>query len=157
MLILCVSCVCVLVRESVQMVKFLKPGKVVVLTQGRRAGHKAVIVQAHETGVDKRKYGHAVIAGVDKYPRKVTKSMGKKKVERRSRMKAFVKVVNLAHLMPTRYSFDLSHEKNDIRKIVTPKNLAPAARKNTRARLTKTFQDRYNSGKNPWFFRKLRF
>ena len=33
---------------------------------------------------------------------KVTKSMSKKLVEKRSRLKSFVKVINYNHLMPTR-------------------------------------------------------
>lgn len=53
------------------MVKFLKPNKVVVLLQGRYAGRKAVIVKNFDDGTQQRKYGHALVAGIAKYPRKV--------------------------------------------------------------------------------------
>ena len=53
------------------MVKFLKPNKVVVLLQGRFAGRKAVIVKNFDDGTNSRPYGHALVAGIDKYPRKV--------------------------------------------------------------------------------------
>ena len=89
------------------MVKFLKPGKVVVVLAGRYAGRKAVIVKVHEDGHADRKFGHCIIAGIDRYPRKVTRSMGKKKTEKRQKIKPFVKFVNFNHIMPTRYQVDL--------------------------------------------------
>lgn len=46
---------------------------------------------------------HFPVAGIERYPRKVTKSMGKKKIAKRSKVKPFVKVVNFNHVMPTRY------------------------------------------------------
>lgn len=53
------------------MVKFLKPNKVVLLLQGRYAGRKAVIVKNFDDGASGRQYGHALVAGIAKYPRKV--------------------------------------------------------------------------------------
>merc|ERR1712164_111992 len=47
--------------------------------------------------------GHCLVAGVAKAPLKVTKSMGKKKVEKRTKCKPFVKYCNYNHIMPTRY------------------------------------------------------
>eukprot|EP01094_Clydonella_sp_ATCC50884_P010552 TRINITY_DN2022_c0_g1_i2.p1 TRINITY_DN2022_c0_g1~~TRINITY_DN2022_c0_g1_i2.p1 ORF type:complete len:115 (-),score=30.19 TRINITY_DN2022_c0_g1_i2:290-634(-) len=84
------------------MVKFMKSGKVVIVLQGKYAGRKAVVVRNYDDGTETRKYGHAVIAGIDKYPRKVTRSMSKKKIARRSKIKPFVKTMNYNHLMPTR-------------------------------------------------------
>ena len=46
-----------------------------------------------------------------RYPLKVTKKMGKKKMAKRSKIKPFVKVCNFNHLMPTRYSIDVAMEK----------------------------------------------
>ena len=43
------------------------------------------------------------VAGLDRYPRKITKAMGAKKVAKRSLMKPFIKHVNFTHMMPTRY------------------------------------------------------
>jgi len=53
------------------MVKFLKANKVVVLLQGRYAGRKAVIVKNFDDGTKERPYGHAIVCGIAKYPRKV--------------------------------------------------------------------------------------
>ena len=77
-------------------------GKVVVILSGRYAGKKAVIVKNYDEGTEKRRYPHAIVAGVEKYPLKITNSMGKKKVAKRSKVHPFVKVVNYNHIMPTR-------------------------------------------------------
>ena len=37
---------------------------------------------------------HALVAGIDRYPRKVTKKMSKKKIQKRSKVKPFLKVSN---------------------------------------------------------------
>lgn len=58
--------------------------------------------QPYDEGSNERGYGHAVIAGIARYPRKVTKRMGKKKQARRNKIKPFVKVLNYNHLMATR-------------------------------------------------------
>lgn len=42
------------------------------------------------------------VAGIDRYPKKVIRALGKKKLEKRSKVKPFVKVINFNHLMPTR-------------------------------------------------------
>jgi len=89
------------------MVKFLKPNKVVIVLSGRYAGRKAVIVKNFDQGTEKRPYGHALVAGIDKYPLRITMGMTKKKVAKRSRVKPFVKVLNYQHVFPTRYSLDL--------------------------------------------------
>merc|ERR1711861_108693 len=94
------------------MVKFLKDGKIVVLLQGRYAGKKAVILKTNDDGGKERPYGHCVVAGVAKAPLPITKAMCKptekmkKLVQRRSRIKTFVKIVNYSHVMPTRYSVE---------------------------------------------------
>jgi len=55
--------------------KVLRPGKVVILLHGRFAGRKAVIVKTYDEGTDERRFGHCIVAGIDRYPRKVTKKM----------------------------------------------------------------------------------
>ncbi|KAJ8314136.1 hypothetical protein KUTeg_008697, partial [Tegillarca granosa] len=63
--------------------KFMKQGKVVLVLNGRFAGRKAVIVKNYDDGTQDRGYSHALVAGIDRYPRKVTKSMSKKKTKDR--------------------------------------------------------------------------
>jgi large subunit ribosomal protein L27e len=85
------------------MKKFLKPGRVVIILGGRYAGKKAVILKLFYEGSSNRKFGHALVAGISRSPRKVTKGMSETRVSRRIRIKPFVKYVNFNHFMPTRY------------------------------------------------------
>ena len=59
---------------------------------GRYAGRKAVIVKPNDEGTADKPFGHALIAGIDRYPRKVTKRMSKNKIKLRSKVKPFLKV-----------------------------------------------------------------
>lgn len=72
--------------------KIMKSGKVVLVLGGRYAGRKAVIVKNYDDGTTDKPYGHALVAGIERYPRKVTAKMSKRKLAKRSKIKAFVKV-----------------------------------------------------------------
>jgi large subunit ribosomal protein L27e len=134
--------------------KFLKPGRVVLVLSGRFAGRKALIVKNHDDGSTDRTYGHALVAGVARYPRKVTKRMSKKRVKQRSKLKTFVKVYNYNHLMPTRYSVDVNIDKQVVNKDAFRD---PTLRRKAKREVKGKFMERYKTGKNKWFFTKLRF
>ncbi len=138
------------------MAKFLRPSKIVILTSGRYAGKKAVIVKNFddaESGSSKS-FGCALVAGIDLAPRKVSKDMPAAKIARRCRVKPFMKVVNYTHIMPTRYSVDLA----DMKVAVGVEEVAdPAKKKAALAGLKGYFEDKYKSGQAKWFFQKLRF
>ncbi|ORY03384.1 hypothetical protein K493DRAFT_311750 [Basidiobolus meristosporus CBS 931.73] len=136
------------------MVKFIKPGKVAIVLQGRYAGKKVVVVKNFDEGTKERAYGHAIVAGVERYPLKVNKSMGKKRISKRSKVKPFIKVVNYNHIMPTRYGLELE----EIKKAVSPESFKePTQRNASKKAIKKLFEERYTTGKNKWFFTKLRF
>nr|CAJ17390.1 ribosomal protein L27e [Dascillus cervinus] len=133
--------------------KIMKSGKVVLVLSGRYAGRKAIVMKTFDDGTSDKQYGHALVAGIDRYPRKVHKRMGKAKMHKRSKIKPFLKIINYNHLMPTRYSVDIASEHK-----VTPKDLKdPMKRKKARFQVRVKFEERYKSGKNKWFFQKLRF
>ncbi|CAD5210076.1 unnamed protein product [Bursaphelenchus xylophilus] len=134
--------------------RILKPGRVVILLGGRFAGRKAVVVKSYEEGSNDRPYGHALVAGIDKYPRKVTKSMGKKKVAKRSTVRPFVKVQSFSHLLPTRLSVDIELNKDLVNK-ESLKN--PTKKRQAVVSTKKELEARYKTGKNKWLFTKLRF
>merc|ERR1719240_871275 len=83
--------------------KFIKSGRIVVVIGGKYSGKKAVVVKTYDDGSKDRKFGHCLVAGVDKAPQKVTKRMSKKKITKRLRVKPFLKYINYNHIMPTRY------------------------------------------------------
>lgn len=72
--------------------KIMKSGKVVLVLGGRYAGRKAVVIKNYDDGTSDKQYGHALVAGIDRYPRKIHKRMGKGKMHKRSKIKPFVKV-----------------------------------------------------------------
>jgi large subunit ribosomal protein L27e len=57
------------------MVRFIKPGRVVLLLSGRFAGKKAVVVRAYDEGTKDRPFGHALVVGIEKPPQKISKKM----------------------------------------------------------------------------------
>merc|ERR1712050_423759 len=140
--------------NTTKMVKIYKPGRVVILLTGKHAGKKAIVVKSNDDGTQERPYEHALVAGIDRYPRKVTKSMSKKKIVKRNKMKSFVKVINFNHIMPTRYSVDIQLSKEFVNKEAIKDS---AGKRRARAHVKSLFEERYKTGKNKWFFQKLRF
>nr|ALS04883.1 60S ribosomal protein L27 [Pseudodiaptomus poplesia] len=132
----------------------MKAGKVVLLLSGRYAGRKAVVVKPSDEGTTDKPFSHALVAGIDRYPRKVTKKMSKKRITKRSKIKPFLKVVNYNHVLPTRYSVDIPFDKANINK-ETLKD--PSKKKKARNMVRLKFEEKYKTGKNRWFFQKLRF
>jgi len=134
--------------------KIMKPQKVVLILSGRFAGRKAIVVKNNDEGSTDKPYGHALVVGVDRYPRPITKKMSIRKRHKYNRLKPFIKVYNYNHLMPTRYSVDIPFEKTVINKDAAKD---PAKRKRARSIIKTNLEERYRSGKNKWFFQKLRF
>lgn len=91
---------------------------------GKYAGKKAIILKSHEEGTKDRPYSHLIVTGVDRYPKKITKDMGKTKVEKKSRFSVFVKTINSNHVMPTRYctKLDVDMRKIDSKAISSLRN-----------------------------------
>lgn len=112
-----------------------------------------MIVKNFDEGTESRKYPHAIVAGIESYPLKITKSMGQKRIAKRSRVKPFIKVVNYNHIMPTRYLFEA-----DLKSTVTVDSFKDkSVRQETVKKVRSLFEEKYNGGKNKWFFEKLRF
>ena len=102
------------------MVKFYKPGKVVVVLNGRNAGAKGVIVKSNYESVKDRKYPHCLVVGISKGPRKPTKKNIAKLQDKIKKLEAskeksdnvkllksfgvFIKTYNMSHLLATRYT-----------------------------------------------------
>ncbi len=111
-----------------------------------------MIVQVSDSGNKLHPYGHALVAGIERYPQKITKRMSKTRQDKRSKVKPFIKTVNYNHLMPTRYTLELEGLKGvvsaDTFKEVTQREEAKKSVK-------KVLEERYVSGKNRWFFTPL--
>ena len=100
--------------------KFYKPGKIVVVLNGRFAGRKGIIVKSNYESVKDRKYPHCMVVGLSHGPRKPTrKNIAKLQakikqlesqentVDRIKKLKSFgvfIKNYNMSHLLATRYT-----------------------------------------------------
>merc|ERR1711862_106252 len=71
-----------------------------------------------------------------------------------SAVKPFIRVLNYNHLMPTRHSLDVALNKEAVNKEAFKD---PALKRKARHEAKMKFEERYKSGKNKWFFQKLRF
>ena len=87
--------------------------------------------------------------------------MGKAKLEKRCKIKPFVKVYNFNHVMPTRYSVDI-----ELKKVVDETTISQASIKDTRKTVKKLFEEKYKNQTSKsdrkaagvsYFFNKLRF
>ena len=57
--------------------KFLKTGRVAIITRGRYAGKKVVIIQPQDGGNKSHPFPHALVAGIERYPSQITRRMSK--------------------------------------------------------------------------------
>lgn len=140
--------------------------RVVICLTGRHAGKKAIILRSHEEGTKDRPYSHLVITGIDRYPKKITKDMGKTKVEKKSRFSIFVKTVNSNHVMPTRYctKLDVDLRKVDSKVLSSHRNRRKL-KVQIKSVLTKKYLMflifvifyRFHSTQSKYMFKKLRF
>ena len=133
----------------------MKAGKVVVMLNGRYAGCKAVVVKVLEGSDDRKAKGskarnQLIVVGLSQAPKAVTKAelkknlkldgkskeVADKSVQKRQRVKTFVKLVNFTHVMPTRYNVEL-HEELNKHSVSEESVRDPALRKEMR----KSFKD----------------
>ncbi|KAF8241134.1 hypothetical protein L208DRAFT_1229479 [Tricholoma matsutake] len=141
------------ISSDVNLLAVYKPGKVAIVLQGRQAGKKVVVIKQIDEGTKERPYPHAIVAGIERYPRKVTRRMGQKKLAQRSKVKPFIKTVNYSHLFPTRYALELEGLKGALSGDTFKE---PSQREEAKKTIKKLLEDRYTSGKNKWFFTPLR-
>jgi large subunit ribosomal protein L27e len=113
-----------------------------------------VIIKPYDDGSKSHPFGHALVAGIERYPLKVTKKHSAKKVSNRTKIKPFIKVVNFNHIMPTRYSLELDSLKSVLSHDTFKE---PSQREEAKKEIKKAFEERHQAGKNKWFFTKLAF
>ena len=113
---------------------------------------QVVIINIQEAGTKSHPFGHALVAGIERYPAGVTRRMSKKRQDKRSKVKPFIKTVNFNHVMPTRYILELEGLKNAVTND-TFKEVSQ--REDAKKNVKKAMEERYQTGKNKWFFTPL--
>lgn len=129
--------------------------------KGRHAGKKAVIIRSFDKGTPERRFPHCLVAGLDKGPRKITKKMKKSKIIERAHTKAFIKLVNMDHLIVTRYSLDINFSELSKKDFTNPE-IKAKTRKEISDLFTKRFLTPGNNEQEQkagveFFFKKLIF
>lgn len=113
---------------------------------------QVVIIQPIDTGSKSHPFPHALVAGIERYPSKITRRMSKTRQSKRSKVKPFIKTINYNHLMPTRYTLELEGLKG----VVTHDTFKEVSqREDAKKTVKKALEERYTSGKNRWFFTPL--
>jgi len=83
----------------------------------------------------------------------VIRKSSQKTQAKRSSVKTFIKTVNYNHLMPTRYTLDV-----DFKGVVSGEVIDNSTKKVEAAKeAKKLLEEKFKTGKNRWFFSKLRF
>ncbi|KAJ1024602.1 hypothetical protein NDA13_004531 [Ustilago tritici] len=115
---------------------------------------QVVVIKQFDDGSKEKSFPYIVAAGIERYPQKVTKRMGAKKIAKRSKVKPFVKIISYNHLMPTRYALELEGLKGAVTQDTFKE---PSQREDAKKQIKAIFEEKYTSGKNKWFFTPLRF
>lgn len=105
------------------MAKFYNSGRIVVVTNGKYAGKKGIIIKSNYEQTKTKKYAHCLVLGLRKTPRRVTKKYLKKledrtrvltdkvnnkkidaeELQKLKRFGVFLKTYNMNHILATRY------------------------------------------------------
>ena len=136
----------------------IQAGRFVIMLQGRHAGKKALVLAAYPEPTEDRKFPYAVVMGIEKYPKKVSKDMTQEQLVKKTQVKVFVKAVNFNHIMLTRHTLkdeDL-FKKISVEKVVgSLKDVA--AKKQVLEEASKVLRQKYLNNKMSWFFKPLQF
>ena len=136
----------------------IQPGRFVILLNGRHAGMKAVVLTSYPNPTENRKYPHAVVLGIEKSPKKLTKDMPQETLVKRTQVKCFIKTVNFNHILLTRHVL----KDDDFWKKVQPEKVVKAVEDTEQKKaeiqsVNKVLRQKYLNGKMSWFFKPLKF
>ncbi|KAI5181409.1 large subunit ribosomal protein L27e [Nematocida sp. AWRm80] len=118
----------------------------VVITKGRYAGQKAIIVEEMNV-VDKRTV--ITVVGMEKTPKPITEDMTDKQKARRSEIKCFIKRMNIRHVLATGYSLENALDKLEIKDITATSDKIAMKKE-----AEKIFKRVYTVNPTHWVFQK---
>lgn len=124
----------------------LTKDEVVLLTKGRYAGMKGVIVEEMS-----EHNGRSVVTvvGLEKVPRPLTEDMTERQKKRYGSMRAFIKKMNIRHILATRYTMESVFGKLEVR------DLTDTSEKTVmRKEVEKLFKEAYGNNPEHWVFKR---
>jgi large subunit ribosomal protein L27e len=130
----------------------------VILLGGRHAGKKAVVLTASPVATEGRTYPHAVVLGIEKSPKPLSKSMSQEALVARTQVKVFVKTVNFNHLLLTRHLLKDEDFWAKIKQDAIVRALKdPSEKKAALEAVAAVLRQKYLNNKFPWLFKPLQF
>jgi len=141
-----------------------KIGRIVLVLNGRHAGKKGIIIEntSQSTGISSN---NIIVLGIKNFPKQINRKQINKVLKKKSNIKVFFKTLNKNHILPTRYFVDLGTDQQELISKVSCNLLKLKSNEkyfvDTTTELNwqvnNIFIDKYFSGKNKWFFKKLKF
>ncbi len=123
-----------------------KPNMIVIITNGRLAGKKAVVVKELEND-------NLLLAGISRIPEESPDYLPEWQKRRNSKFVSFIKKINMKHVLATRYKADAGLETLNLDR--NTKDLSARAALNLEA--NKILKNAFEAKKAKWLFTKLNF
>lgn len=123
-----------------------KQNMIVVLTNGRLAGKKAVVLKEVDENT-------IVVAGVNRVPTKSETYMPSWQQRKNAKFLTFIKKVNVNHVLATRYKADIGLNNLDAENVVVDVTSKQAINE----KANKIMQSAFEEDKAKWLFTSLKF
>lgn len=123
-----------------------KPNMIVVLTKGRLAGRKAVVVEAENSNT-------LLIAGINRIPKESPDYLANWEKRKNAKFLTFVKRINTKHVLATRYRAEIGLTDLQIDGPLTDINVKSTIKTQANSILKSAFE----SKKAKWLFTTLKF
>ncbi|KAI5171833.1 large subunit ribosomal protein L27e [Pancytospora epiphaga] len=123
-----------------------KQNMIVVITNGRHAGKKGVVVKELDENT-------ILVAGVERVPVETADYMPSWQKRRNEKFVTFIKRLNVRHALATRYKADIGLSEIDFSEVVTDAD----AKRSANSRANSVMKDAYEARKSKWLFTTLAF
>lgn len=123
-----------------------KPNMIVLISNGRLAGKKAVVVKELENNM-------IVVAGVVRVPVESPDYLPTWQKRKNEKFVTFIKKINIKHVIATRYKADIGLEAVEVENAI--ENINAKATLNGEA--NKILKNAYEAKKAKWLFTQLKF
>ena len=142
-----------------------KMGRIVIILNGRHAGKKAIVIKDKISSVTNSLSNNIRIIGIKNFPSKNIRTKKTSTIDSKRGIKVFLKLINKNHVLPTRYFVDLNPDQQILVSNISNSFFNKKMNKDASDKfleeniwqINNIFMDKYFSGKNKWFFKKLKF
>lgn len=123
-----------------------KPNMIVVITSGRLAGKKGVVLKQLDES-------HLIVSGISRMPKESGEYLSPWEKRKNSKFLTFIKKINIRHLVATRYKADIGTVDIDLDSVVNDLQKKSEANKT----MNKILEESHKNRKFKWLFTPLKF